>query len=300
MMKNTKIPALKTTRPQILAAAILAMPLLAYAASGSAAPGTPKKTTDLLGHTQNVMAFVKAYDANNDNILTQKEHDDFRRERFHETDTNKNGSIDLLEYVRELNDRIDARVQEEMVEVDKMTDVRFKALAGKDATHITRERFDQSGNAAFAAFAEGKLPQELEANSANADILNLPTNHSSKGMLALYDRNSDGELPREEFDAVREEQFKRTDSNTDGRLSRDEYAAEFHFRIDNRVHDIKVRQLRQSRVRFGLLDTNKDDRLDLTEYLTSSARAFAQLDRNGDGQLDAADAALPAPKRPQN
>lgn len=285
-------------KPLCLAiATALALPMAV--AHAQSKPAVAKKSVPMVGHTQDVMKFVDAFDSNMDKVLTSDEHEAWRRKHFVQTDTSGDGYLNMPEYVGEFESRLDERFAEGNDERDHMTEVRFVSLAGKGNNHITRERFDTSGEAIFKAFASGKLPEKAGAPSANSkDVLRMPTTHSLEGMMALYDRNGDRDLPREEFDAVRDEQFKNSDVNRDGRLSRDEYAAEFQQRVQHRIHDLKVRQLRQARVRFGILDTDKDDRISMAEFLTSSQRAFNGLDRNNDGRLDAADAALPPKKRP--
>ncbi len=260
------------------------------------APATQPLPATFSGHGNNVEAFIKAHDLDNDGVLMRAEYENFRRQRFAESDYDHNGHIDLGEYVREFEARLDTRIRAELAETDAQTRRRFEALAGNGQSHISRERFDAAGERGFAAFAEGKLPEALPADAPRT-ILAMPTSHTQAGMRALYDTNNDGQIPREEYDAARKEQFERTDSNRDGRLSFDEYAAEFRHRIDARIHEIKSRELRQARVRFGVLDKNRNDRLDAEEHLETGLQMFQRVDRNGDGKVDSADVALPAPAR---
>lgn len=250
----------------------------------------------MIGHSQDVMAYIRAFDSNKDDILSRAEIHQHRRQRFDNMDSDKNGWVSLKEYIDEFNKYIDQNLAEEMPKQDGLTEMRFVMLAGKDGQHISRENFDKSGEKAFADFQSGKLPEDLKDRS-NAGFLGMPTNHTIKGMLDLYDRNGDGQLPREEFEAVRDEQFKNADVNRDGKLSRDEYAAEYQQRLDHRIHEIKVRQIRQTRVRFGILDINKNDQLNWEEFKSSADRQFDFMDRNKDGQVDAQDAQLPVPGR---
>lgn len=281
--------------------ALAALVLCACANAPEQAPATPAAATaapkpvPMMGHAGDVMAYVRAFDLNGDDVLTRQEFEEQRRRRFAQADANHDGLISLPEYVKEFEARLNERLQEAQKQADGMTELRFKSLAGEGNSHITRERFDQSGERAYAAYAAGKLPESAPA--APGDILRMPTNHTRAGMMALYDRNNDGRLPREEYDAARQDQFKQSDVNRDGRLSRDEYAAEFQQRLDKRLNEIRARQLRQAGVRFGVLDTNKDDRIDEQEYLASGLkRSFEGMDRNHDGRVDAADHALPDPR----
>ena len=256
---------------------------------------TPTPPPTFAGHGNNVQNFINAHDLNKDGVLTREEFETFRRQRFDASDFDRNGHIDLLEYVREFDERIDKRLKPELDATHTMTERRFQSLA-KGQSHISREHYDESGNRAFAAYSEGKLPETLPADAPRS-TLDLPTNHTKGGMLALYDRNSDGALSREEYDQMRDEQFKRTDANRDGKLSRHEYEAEFNQRIHARIHDLKTRELRQAGVRFGVLDKDKNDEIRWDEYLASGMSLFKRTDRNNDGKVDSADVAMPAPAR---
>lgn len=262
---------------------------------GSAQENKPLPAT-FSGHGENSKRFIESHDLDADGVLTWQEFEQFRRQRFAASDKNDDGGIDLAEYIAEFEARIGEMLKGELGEIDTMTARRFDALAGSDG-HIARADFDHSGERMYAMFEKGG--QNDGNQPTRRRLLDLPTSHTRNGMLAMYDRNSDGQLPREEFDLMREEQFKRTDANRDGRLSRDEYIAEFQQRIDKAIHELKTRELRQTRVRFGVLDTNRDDRIDWDEYIASGKRLFEGNDRNSDGRIDAADIALPAPKRGQ-
>lgn len=280
----------------------LASPLVSAQHAAGTAPAQSKPAAPhplpatFSGHGNNVDAFIKAHDLDQDGVLTREEYENFRRQRFVESDSDRSGGISLGEYVQEFDNRLTTRIQAELADSDAQTRRRFESLAGSGQSHVSRERFDAASERIFAAFSTGKLPEALPADAPRS-ILAMPTSHTIAGMRALYDTNNDGQIPREEFDAARKEQFERTDSNGDGRLSFDEYAAEFRHRVDGRIHEIKSRELRQARVRFGVLDKNKNDLIDADEHLAIGLEMFRRVDRNGDGKVDAADAALPAPAR---
>lgn len=271
----------------------------AVAAAGTSQAGQAKKPVSV-GHGNNVDVYIQVMDLNQDGAVTPDEVEKQRRQHFATVDRNGDGGIDMQEYVDEFRQRMQGRIQDEMGEINRMTDVRFESLSGKQS-HISRSRYDQAGERAFSAYAQGKLPAALPRQPGQRrSALQMPTNHTKEGMLALYDRNLDGQLTREEFDLVRDEQFKRTDINRDGRLSRAEYATEFQQRVDARLHEMMTREMRQARVRFGVLDDNKDDRIDADEYVRTGQQMFKRVDRNQDGKVTAADAAPPKSKDAKN
>ncbi|RMH93016.1 EF-hand domain-containing protein [Lysobacter pythonis] len=248
------------------------------------------------GHGENVRHFIQAHDLDGDGAIDRAEFERFRRQRFEATDLDRDGAISLPEYVTEFDARLDEMLKPELAAIDGMTRTRFSALAG-GGSHVTRERYDASGARIYAAYAADKLPTALPAADGRRRLLDLPTTHSRNGLMALYDRNSDSHLAREEFDTARAEQFERTDVNRDGRIGFDEYATEYGERIERARHDLNVRAIRQTRVRFGVLDKNRDDRVDWGEYMASGQRLFDGNDRNGDGRVDATDATHPPKPR---
>jgi hypothetical protein len=124
--------------------------------------------------------------------------------------------------------------------------------------------------------------------------------HALTAFVADYDANKDGEVTREEFDAGRTVRFAATDANKDGWVSDAEYLAEYEPRLDARLAastdtaeektSTRLREIRQTHVRFGVLDKDKNGQMSKAEYDASGARAFAEQDKNKDGKISAADA----------
>jgi Ca2+-binding EF-hand superfamily protein len=123
--------------------------------------------------------------------------------------------------------------------------------------------------------------------------------HGHAAFMGSFDANRDGVVTRAEYDAVRQQRF--LDANGDGWLSEDEYVAEFEGRLkrqyDGRApDDAHAREMAQARVRFKVLDTDKDGRLTAAEAQAMADKTFRAADVNGDGRVDAADATPPAPR----
>lgn len=280
----------------LLAGAIacaLAMPCLAHAQQ------QPRPMVG--GHGDNVTPFIAQHDDNADGRLDWTEFQTFRRARFDATDADRNGTVDIEEYVREFDTRRMQTLQRERDSQAEQTRTRFAALdTNKDGT-ISRAEFAASGERVF--IEGGKVLAALEDGSdtalraRNRNAL-APTSHTAEGFLALYDTNSDGQVTRAEFDAHRNEQFARTDANGNGHIDASEYHAEFEARMDARMAELAKLPDTQSRVRYGALDTDKDGRMTFAEYQVSGKRTFDAADRNKDGIVDAVDAALPPPAKP--
>lgn len=126
--------------------------------------------------------------------------------------------------------------------------------------------------------------------------------HERNAFIHDYDANHDGEVTQAEFDAGRTARFKATDANGDGWLSDAEYLAEFEPRLDARLArstksaedklSDRQREVRQTHVRFGVLDKDKDGKMTKAEYDASGARAFAQQDKDKNGKISDADAVV--------
>lgn len=129
----------------------------------------------------------------------------------------------------------------------------------------------------------------------------LAAPHEGSAFIHDYDANHDGQVTRDEFDTIRVTRFKATDANGDGTVSEDEYVKEYSDRLEQQLaasdlsEDKKAeerqRQIRQAHVRFGVLDKDKNQKIEQAEYIQSGARAFAEQDDDKDGIVTAADAA---------
>lgn len=129
----------------------------------------------------------------------------------------------------------------------------------------------------------------------------LAASHSSSTFISEQDINGDGKVTLEEFKLGRQVEFMRIDYDADGLLSEAEYLGEFEGRLmlrlgkivdpDKRREELQ-RQMRQAKVRFGVLDTDKNGSISLEEFLATGLRMFKLHDRNQDGVVDEADVKL--------
>lgn len=294
-------------KPGLLASACACV-LLSAPAFAQQAP-TPRPLVG--GHGNNIDAFVAQHDGNADGRLTWQEFDAFRRSRFDATDANGDGTVDVEEYVQEFEDRMREEMEQGRGEQVEQTRRRFAALDADKDGQVSKKEFDASGERvwtegqkAMASKGDAKADEEKTAEAAarfdrRPNRLALPSSHTAEGFLALYDGNGDGKVERGEFDRARTEQFARTDADRNGRLSQDEYLAEYEDRLDRHIATQTGGSDKQTRVRFGALDTDKDGKMTFAEYQVSGKRTFDAADRNHDGVVDAADAKLPPPPRPE-
>lgn len=149
----------------------------------------------------------------------------------------------------------------------RQTHVRFNALDKDEDGYISRDEFNRSGDSAFSRMDTNKdgviskadpkpaprgedtrseqtrlqQQQARQQQPRSERLLKMPTTHSADGMLAMYDRNKDGVVSREEYQQGRDAQFAAVDSNSNGVLSYDEYVSEFAGRLDQQI----ARTLRQ-------------------------------------------------------
>ncbi|HVJ00859.1 MAG TPA: hypothetical protein VM662_01675 [Sphingomonas sp.] len=131
--------------------------------------------------------------------------------------------------------------------------------------------------------------------------------HAGDAFLAAFDTDHDGRLTRAEYDNARDVRFKATDADHDGAISEAEYVAEFSARLEQQLassgrseekkKEERQRQIRQTHVRFGVLDTDKNGRIARDEYDRVAARSFAEQDADKDGVVAASDVTATAARR---
>jgi EF hand len=135
----------------------------------------------------------------------------------------------------------------------------------------------------------------------------LAAPHDGTSFIHDYDADKDGKVTRAEFDAGRVSRFKATDANGDGWLSEAEYVGEYRGRLEAQLAassldaekktEERQRQMRQAKVRFGVLDKDRNQQMTQAEYDASGARAFAEQDADRDGTITLADVAATDARR---
>ncbi|MDT7532794.1 hypothetical protein OVY48_04985 [Sphingobium sp. SA2] len=131
--------------------------------------------------------------------------------------------------------------------------------------------------------------------------------HEGSAFIRDYDAEKDGQVTRAEFDAGRLVRFQATDTNSDGWVSEAEYVAEYRARLEQQLArsdrseekktEERQRQIRQTYVRFAVLDKDKDAKMTQAEYDASGTRAFAEQDNDRDDIVTAADATATAARQ---
>lgn len=275
-----------------LALAASITPAIAGDAGHAATPPATRAAGAATGHRQAPATFLARFDEDKDGKVDAAAFEAFRRARYAQTDENGDGSVDVEEYVAEYAGRLDRELEAARGAHVQQTHTRFGALDKDGDGFVSRAEYDASGARAYAFHLEnaGK-PEPAARTGAPRDPIGMPTTHIRAGMLAMYDRDGDGEVARGEYDAARGEAFSRTDGNGDGRVDKDEYLAEYEDRLDRQIASRREGSLQQARVRFGALDSGKDGRVSWDEYAASGKRMFDGADRDDNGVVDAADTA---------
>ena len=104
--------------------------------------------------------------------------------------------------------------------------------------------------------------------------------HGRQGMrfFQQFDANGDGQLTQEEIDTTRNQRMAEFDRDQDGTLSLEEFEALWLDFMRPRMVD-----------RFQHLDENGDAVVTLEEFQAPFERIVARMDRNGDGVLSPED-----------
>ncbi|MDR7332225.1 hypothetical protein [Roseateles asaccharophilus] len=134
----------------------------------------------------------------------------------------------------------------------------------------------------------------------------VAASHSSTTFMTEQDINGDGKVSLAEFKLGRQVEFVRIDFNADGQLSEAEYLGEFEGRLMARISKTAdpekrkeelQRQMRQAKVRFGVLDADKNGSISLEEFQATGLRMFKLHDRNEDSTVDEADVKIAEDER---
>ncbi|MCX2919417.1 EF-hand domain-containing protein [Stenotrophomonas rhizophila] len=264
-----------------LTAALLALVLAPAAHAQPATKATPVSPT--------AAAFLAQFATGGTYSVSWAQFEAFRKQRYTDTDRNQDGHVDEQEYVDEYLQRFDVRLADARTGHLRQTDIRFKALDRDGNGAISRAEYDAAGERTWAGYEASQNATQETAAASSRDPLKMPTSHTANGMLELYDRNQDGAVDRDEFDAVRAAGFAATDADGNGTLSLAEYTAEFSGRLEQQRQRVRADAARQARVRFASLDKDTDGRMTFAEYQLSGKRMFDRADSNGDGIVDARD-----------
>jgi len=258
--------------------------------------------------------FIGQYDLDGDWNIPLAEFDHARKRRFNQTDTNNNGVIETSEYVFEYKNRMDNQLKKDRKGQVQQTIVRFDSLDKDDNQQVIWEEYNRSGDWAFKHFDTNKngqidaadkapkydrkkkdnnkkltreeLQEQRNKQLASARvILHMPTTHSKKGMLEKYDLDNDGVINREEYNQQRRAAFDFTDTDNNGWLSEKEYLFEYENRLDKQIAKTRNKAIKQTHVRFDVLDRSKDKKMTLAEYQMSGYRSFARLDTNSNNAV---------------
>lgn len=134
----------------------------------------------------------------------------------------------------------------------------------------------------------------------------VAASHSSTTFMTEQDLNGDGKVSLAEFKLGRHVEFVRIDFNADGQLNEAEYLGEFEGRLmarlsktadpEKRKEELQ-RQMRQAKVRFGVLDADKNGSISLEEFQATGLRMFKLHDRNEDSSVDEADVKIAEDER---
>ena len=99
-----------------------------------------------------------------------------------------------------------------------------------------------------------------------------PGHGSLDARLEAVDTDKDGQITRDEIDAMAKKNFAEADTNGDGFLSEEEISE----------HRQMKREARKAE-RYARMDTDKDGKLSEAEFAVRGQTMFERLDSDGDG-----------------
>ncbi|WP_416306170.1 hypothetical protein [Neptunicella sp. SCSIO 80796] len=271
-----------------------------------------------LAASHNKLVYLNQYDLDNNGELALTEFDQARKQRFDLTDEDHNGLVDENEYVFEYQNRMDKQLAEDRLNQVKQTVVRFKSLDKNDNGRVEWSEYQASGERSFTHYdgnqdnvinkdeppksrpnaqkpnEELQTAQQIEDEKQLAlqrakRLLRMPSTHSSNGFFSKYDSDQDGIISRAEFDQRRRNDFDLTDEDKNGWLSQQEYLFEYENRLDQQIARTRKGAIKQTYVRFNILDKDKNGGMTFAEYQLSGHRSFNRWDTNQDGVVSMLD-----------
>jgi hypothetical protein len=117
--------------------------------------------------------------------------------------------------------------------------------------------------------------------------------HDRDTFIREQDLDGDGKVSKEEYARGRAAEFARADKNSDGGLTETEYLDDYRPRMEatlpgltpEKAEEERVRQLRQARVRFGVLDSDKSGKITTPEFDYTGWGMFTHHETSGDGYV---------------
>lgn len=261
-------------------------------------------------------AFIEDFDADADGKVSRSEFDRARAAKLNAMDANGNGLVDENEYLDHFAQDLEKRISSERKDQVEQSVVRFKSIDANNDGKMTWDEYWASGQKTFTHFAKsadgvvtlkakdkewdaapGSNQQQgtgiTPAAPTRNSVLRMPSSHSLEGFIDINDLNGDQQVTADEFKQVRLGIFDTTDTNKDGWVSPEEYTLEFTNRLDRQAKQVRTGQMKQAKVRYDILNSNKDEGISLEEFGVSGSRIFAGWDLNDDGVVSTDD---PLPK----
>lgn len=127
----------------------------------------------------------------------------------------------------------------------------------------------------------------LSATAAHA------ASHNRDTFIREQDLDGDGKVSKEEYARGRAAEYARTDKNRDGGVDQAEYLDDYRPRMEatlpgltpEKAEEERVRQMRQARVRFGVLDSDKSGKITPPEFDYTGWSMFTHHETSGDGYV---------------
>lgn len=264
-------------------------------------------------------AFIDEYDTNSDEQVTHIEFNQSRAIKLKAMDTSGNGLVDETEYLDAFATELEKKISAERKDQVLQTEIRFKSIDKNADGKMIWEEYWASGERTFTHFAksangivtlnakdkewdaapatnQGDNQQTAEPKPAQSlvDIqrpsaIKMPSSHSLEGFIAINDLNGDKQVSADEFRQIRRGIFDETDTGKNGWINPEEYTLEFTNRLDRQAKQVRTHQIKQAKVRYQALNTNKDAGISLEEFNISGERIFTGWDLNDDGKVSLVD-----------
>jgi hypothetical protein len=179
--------------------------------------------------------------------------------------------------------RPDAQMMERMFEMQRGPDGRLTVQPGPQVRELVQQLQAQArGGDRNIQVRPAPRGQQGPQGGPLAQRAPLMPQRPATNPLEQYDTNKDGATTQAEIDTMRGDRLKQFDKNADGKLNIEEYQALWLDAYRRQMVD-----------QFQRHDDDGDGAITVLEFNEDFATLVRRNDRNGDGKVDATDVARP-------
>lgn len=213
-------------------------------------------------------------DANRDGKLTQDEMQTAAAEKIKAADTDGDNAASREELKAYFQAKHAQKKADRFAKKDTNGD---GVLSNDEVPRMPQELFTKLDADGDGALSQDELSAKFGKHGKSKAHKDPAARAARVGKrFAKLDKNADGGIARDEVPKMPEPRFSQMDSDGNGVISSDEFAA---------ARSAKGHGKRWGKGKLPNVDTNGDGKIDVAEAQAAAAQRFAKMDKNGDGVI---------------